>query len=331
MHELTLFAHVPNSRVAQVRRALTTITGMPAVPLLEHHLLYKPKRSRQTASGSASASGGAGPGGSAAAGDFYYLKLIADILGSGDQTGKGSLGRETHHVDGENTRQGGDAMELDPRPPASASEVSESTNSKEETLDRQRAPSRDDAYDIRKQKWAIRFSDLPEVNNKRPVTSRMVHQATVSDGDALSFVECLGYMFLSEYILSGYYFTHHNIYVTLTRTLLPRQPFTPFPGVSLESLDPADSYILQASIKVSNANEQEAMNKGVEELKTLRNELKGVVDLEENYDINPLTVETGQPIPHPSSNVLDNGTALQSNSKPGYFNEDTKFKYIKEE
>ncbi|KAK6358829.1 Mediator of RNA polymerase II transcription subunit 18 [Orbilia brochopaga] len=267
MHELTLFAHVPKSRVAQVQRALTTITGMPAVSLLEHHLLYKPKRNRQTASGGASASSGAGTASSAAAGDFYYLKLIADILESRDHAGKASVGLGKHHVGKDNARQNGDAMEIDPAPPATASEAPNPTDPKEN-------------YDIWKQKWAIRFSDLPEVNNKRPVTSRMIHHATISDGDALSFVECLGYMLLSEYILSGYFFVYHNIYVTLTRTLLPPQPFTPFPVGSLQSLDPADSYILQASIKVSNANEQEAMNKGVEELKTLKNELRGVVDLE---------------------------------------------------
>ncbi|KAF3917507.1 hypothetical protein ABW21_db0206924 [Orbilia brochopaga] len=189
MHELTLFAHVSKSRVAQIQRALTTITGMPAAPLLEHHLLYKPKRNRQTASGGASASSGAGPASSAGGGDFYYLKLIADILGSCDQTRKDPVASETHTPDRESTHKNSDSMEID----QAASTIISGTSG---------PPKSSGNYDARKQRWAIRFSDLPEVNNKRPVTSRMIHHATISDGDALSFVECLGYMYVGMRPLS---------------------------------------------------------------------------------------------------------------------------------
>ncbi|KAK6518837.1 Mediator of RNA polymerase II transcription subunit 18 [Arthrobotrys megalospora] len=270
MHELTLFAHAPHSRVAHVKRALTTVTGMPGVPLLEHHVIYKPKRNRQTIGGAASGNNGAGPANTAAAGDFYYLQLVADILKSETQKGDPVTGQSRSAAPG---HQNGDAMEVDSVAVLGATGTAVEQNGA--SMKTEAAP-----YDIRKQKWTIRFSDLPEVNGKRPVTSRMVHNAAVHEGDALSFVDSLGYMPVSEYALSGDYFVYHNIYITITRVLLPSQPFSPLPADSLRQLDPADSFLLQASIKVLSANEQETMNKGVEELKTLRAELKGVIELE---------------------------------------------------
>ncbi|EGX46188.1 hypothetical protein AOL_s00110g12 [Orbilia oligospora ATCC 24927] len=264
MHELSLFSHVPNSRVAHVTRALKTVTGMSGAPLLEHHLIYKPKRNRQTIGGPVSGNNSAGPANTAATGDFYYLQLVADILKNESQNDTlvaeqpGVLAPGQSH---------GDAMEVD--------SINAAVEQSVKFTKTEKAP-----YDIRKQKWTIRFSDLPEVNGKRPVTSRMVHNAGVHEGDALSFVDSLGYTPVSEYVLSGDYFVYHNVYVTITRILLPPQSFSPLPTHTLRQLDPADSFLLQASIKVSSANEQETMNKGVEELKTIRAELKGVIELE---------------------------------------------------
>ncbi|KAK6497948.1 Mediator of RNA polymerase II transcription subunit 18 [Arthrobotrys conoides] len=264
MHELSLFSHVPNSRVAHVTRALKTVTGMPGVPLLEHHLIYKPKRNRQTIGGPTGGNNSAGPANTAASSDFYYLQLVADILKNDSQNGDPVAEQPRSLAPGEIN---GDAMEVDS---TNAAADQSAISSKVE-----KAP-----YDIRKQKWTIRFSDLPEVNGKRPVTSRMVHNAVVHEGDALSFVDSLGYTPVSEYVLSGDYFVYHNVYITITRILLPSQSFSPFPTNSLRQLDPADSFLLQASIKVLSANEQETMNKGVEELKSIRAELKGVIELE---------------------------------------------------
>ncbi|RVD89206.1 uncharacterized protein DFL_000223 [Arthrobotrys flagrans] len=267
MHELSLFAHVPNSRVAHVKRALKTVTGMPGVPLLEHHLIYKPKRNRQTIGGATGGNSSTGPANTAAAGDFYYLQLVADILKSECQNSDPVA--EQSGSSAPPSQPNSDVMEID------STNATATVEQNATSAEVGKAP-----YDIRKQKWTIRFSDLPEVNGKRPVTSRMVHNAVVHEGDALSFVDSLGYTPVSEYILSGDYFVYHNIYITVTRLLLPSQSFSPFPTSSLRQLDPADSFLLQASIKVLSANEQETMNKGVEELKTIRAELKGVIELE---------------------------------------------------
>ncbi|KAF3915878.1 hypothetical protein AA313_de0202524 [Arthrobotrys entomopaga] len=259
MHELTLFAHVPTPRVHHVERALTTVSGMRGVPLFEHHLIYKPKRNRQSVGGNTAGNGSSGPTNPAGAGDFYYLKLVTEIPRHDDTTqNQAAMNR------GDN--QGSDVMDIDSGP---AAENRANGNHEKGMI-----------YDVREQKWAIRFSDLPEVNGKRPVTSRMIHNATVHDGDTLAFVDSLGYSLVSEYILAGSYFVYHNIYMTLTRALLPSKPLSPFPKEALQPLDPADAYVLQASTRVLSANEQETMNKGVEELKMLRNELRGVVDLE---------------------------------------------------
>ncbi|EPS35711.1 hypothetical protein H072_10874 [Dactylellina haptotyla CBS 200.50] len=244
---------------------------MPSVGLLEHHLIYKPRRNRQSIGGNAGNNGNAGPANTAGVGDFYYLKLTTEISKGGGQnaesTSTGASSTGASHKES-------DQMEVDPVP--NFKDAAPSEHKVRGSIEADAV----DSYDVRKQKWTMRFSDLPEVNGKRPVTSRMMHQATVQDGDALAFVDSLGYMLVSEFVLSGSYVVYHNIYITLTRTLLPLKPFSPFPMDSCCPLDPVDAYILQASIKVFSANEQETMNKGVEELKILRNELRGVVDLE---------------------------------------------------
>lgn len=47
-------------------------------------------------------------------------------------------------------------------------------------------------YEVRKQKWRMTLEDIPEVTRK-PVTSRSVLSSNVSEGDAIAFMESLGY------------------------------------------------------------------------------------------------------------------------------------------
>lgn len=50
----------------------------------------------------------------------------------------------------------------------------------------------DGIYELRKQKWKITLEDIPEVTRK-PVTSRSVLSSDVAEGDAVAFMESLGY------------------------------------------------------------------------------------------------------------------------------------------
>lgn len=47
-------------------------------------------------------------------------------------------------------------------------------------------------YELRKQKWKMTLEDIPEVTRK-PVTSRSVLSSKIAEGDAIAFVESLGY------------------------------------------------------------------------------------------------------------------------------------------
>lgn len=47
-------------------------------------------------------------------------------------------------------------------------------------------------YELRKQKWKMTLEDIPEVTRK-PVTSRSVLSSNIAEGDAIAFVESLGY------------------------------------------------------------------------------------------------------------------------------------------
>lgn len=47
-------------------------------------------------------------------------------------------------------------------------------------------------YELRKQKWKMTLEDIPEATRK-PVTSRSVLSSNIAEGDAIAFVESLGY------------------------------------------------------------------------------------------------------------------------------------------
>ena len=42
-------------------------------------------------------------------------------------------------------------------------------------------------------KWSIQFRDIPEVVRQRPVTSRLVADVPIGDGDPAAFMEGLDY------------------------------------------------------------------------------------------------------------------------------------------
>lgn len=88
---------------------------------LHHHLVFKPKRLKQSGGGGA---------------ELYYVQLVSKV-----------------------------------------EEVDEKENR---------------GYELRKQKWKMTLEDIPEVTRK-PVTSRSVLSSNIAEGDAIAFVESLGY------------------------------------------------------------------------------------------------------------------------------------------
>lgn len=82
-------------------------------------------------------------------------------------------------------------------------------------------------------------------------------------------------------MISGHRFTHHSTSIVLYRISLPASIDSTSDGLpQARLLDPSGTYILQASVRVQDGSKVETMTKGVNELLSLKETLKGVVELE---------------------------------------------------
>lgn len=94
------------------------------------------------------------------------------------------------------------------------------------------------------------------------------------------------YSYTALYLLSGHRYTHLSTSLLLYRLRIPTAPTsTQLESTSIDLsetrlLDPSGTYILQAAIRVQDGSKVETMTKGVNELLSLKETLKGCVDLE---------------------------------------------------
>ncbi|KAI9829082.1 MAG: Mediator of RNA polymerase II transcription subunit 18 [Thelocarpon impressellum] len=276
MHELLLFGQVPSARHGHILKIIAGIAGMQPQRLIERHLIFKPKG--KPVSGAAHVGGSQGIQNQQAQalqgqmqGELFYIQLVGEV----DQTlfpngaDEGATHSSNEDAVMKDVSTTGEEAGRDAAKDTSGAQASE-------------------AYDFDKQAWAIRFSDLPEVAGRRPVTSRMIAGADLTEGDAMEFTDAFGYSYVSEYILEGHRVIHNNVILLLHRVLQfppsdggeqgARQKLPPFE--SLVPLDPSGTYILQASIRVHDGSKPESMTLGINELKGLKDVMRGVVDLE---------------------------------------------------
>jgi mediator of RNA polymerase II transcription subunit 18 len=141
MHELLLVAQVPLSRHETVLQVLAGISGMKPQPIIERHIVYKPKKA-DAAAIKAAANKVQDPKVknllSQLHGELYYMQLVGEIPAEAfpDPVGAAASG-DVMIVDDSN----------DKSPSKSALET---------------------------QRWTLVFNDLPEVAGRRPVTSRLI-------------------------------------------------------------------------------------------------------------------------------------------------------------
>lgn len=285
MHELLLFAQVPQSRHEQLLNILAGVAGMQPQQVVEKHLIFKP--SRPPGQSWAQVGGSQGVQNTQVQAlqgqlhnELYYLKLVGEASESifGDRTV--SEARESAPNDFDrrkHERQGGSREGSNGHGPQPV-----------------------------KQTWSLQFRDLPEVAGRRPVTSRMMSNVDIIDGDAVSFMNSLGYSYVpwmdlrfpesvltryryaSEYVIEGNRFIHQNLILFLHRILRfpatgqnhqsPRQDSPRFENLTL--LDSSGAFLLQASIRIQDGSKPETMSAGINELRTFKELMKGVVDLE---------------------------------------------------
>ncbi|KAI9680482.1 MAG: Mediator of RNA polymerase II transcription subunit 18 [Caeruleum heppii] len=286
MHELLLLAPVPLAGQEQLLKILAGIAGMQPKRVIERHLVFKPRRGPSNRSGQV---GGSQDVQSQQAqtlqaqmqGDLFYMQLVGDLIERFAQnqqlpleaTAEASADVSHRDIGSINLPKGLQVNTF------STGAAAGRTQTLEDHLD---------------QRWSLRFNDLPEVAGRRPVTSRMISSVDIADGDAIEYVKAFGYIYVSEYILEGYQVIHNNVILLLYRLLDPLGSFKPpstsegqtepvgkIPSLeSMLSVDPAAKLTLQASVRVQDSSKPESMTLGINELKAMKETLKGIVDLE---------------------------------------------------
>lgn len=193
MHEYSLHGQVASSRHTQLLNVLAGISAMPPVPLLKRHLIFRPTviPTRQAAQVGGSqeiqdASKLAARQAQATNIDVYYLELV-ETLGDVKSSNVNEKEEEDQEMqNGEDINHNQDSMNGHNHTTPATATKSSST-------------------------WHMVFHDVPEPA-ARPVTARMINATKIDDGDAVSFMEGLGYTFVPLHsILTQNSWTSANI------------------------------------------------------------------------------------------------------------------------
>ncbi|KAI9715964.1 MAG: hypothetical protein M1812_005598 [Candelaria pacifica] len=276
MHELLLFGQVPTSRHDQLLKIIAGIAAMQPQRVLERHLIFKPSRKSGPAGRKVGGSQGIQSSQMQALqgqmhGEMFYMQLVGEV-------------RED------------DFTTLDAAPPQAingvgtkadvqmTSGIEEGERGTTEPYSASKTLSLAEGYHMDKQKWALQFNDLPEVAGRRPVTSRMISSIDMVEGSAMQFMD----NYVSEYILEGHQVIHNNVMLLLHRILRfpPSQEQLTGPYNRLHDLqgyppvDTSGAYVLQASVRLQDGNRPESISLGLNELKSMKKMMKGVVELE---------------------------------------------------
>lgn len=186
MHELLLFGIVPESHHHHILSVLAGVTAMHPLPLLEHHLIFKPTRKPSTTPQASSNKvnqgsrpSGSGPTGlpSHATSELFYLQVVGDLTSS---TPGSALLTESAGTAPASRPAATIPVDVPPHAPAPNGTSAADPGA---GVDPSRAAS-----------WTLEFRDLPDVQGKRPATSRLMGSIPVTAGDPRLFVEALGYV-----------------------------------------------------------------------------------------------------------------------------------------
>ncbi|KAL8980099.1 MAG: hypothetical protein Q9177_005971 [Variospora cf. flavescens] len=262
MHELLLHASVPTARHAQVLSVLAGVAAMQPQPFHERHLIYKPTRPPTRAAVQIGGSQAVQQNSTqkAKAGlqeDLFYLHLVEDLVEDAEKGGMSD----------------GDVVMEDVHGLSGEDEVSGMIED-EHSSGRIQDPSHTDPKSSTR--WTFQFRDVPEPGNRRPCTTRLIADTPITGGDGSAFMSAMEYTHTSTHHLVGHRLTHLSTSILLFRPCRP-------PSSSAQKPEPIDprTYILQVSLRVSNGiAKPQLMSRGVKELMSLKETLRGVVELE---------------------------------------------------
>ena len=187
MYEYSLFGQVNESRQTQLLQVLAGISAMQPHTVRERHLVFRPTRpptrtvaqvgGSQAIQDSAKLAARQNQN---AATDVYYMRLVED-LGSPDTS-----------VDQDVKSKQPDSTEADDNV-----QMVNGIDHEDDVHDMLSAIPHDDEAQQSNPKWKMVFHDVPEPG-KRPVTARMLNITEITDGDAVGFMEGLGYTFVYQ-------------------------------------------------------------------------------------------------------------------------------------
>ncbi|QKX56266.1 uncharacterized protein TRUGW13939_03367 [Talaromyces rugulosus] len=250
MHELLLFASVPAEQHYELLQQLAGLAAMQPRHRIERRLVFK--ASRKTG-------------------------RINTRLGGGTQDVQGAeLQRLTKMLTGATyyTQTVGLVRESDFGAAAAAAET---------------ITDDDKAYDFENQLWRMEWRDIPEAGTRSAVTSRLMANALLPQGDVVTTMSSWGYEFVTEYVVEGDVFVYNDTALFLHRVLnyahdpsfssSPRRTLPPLKELSL--LDQSGSYLLQAAITVQDGSNPGMVKTATQHLFGLKEQLKTAVKLEQ--------------------------------------------------
>ncbi|KAJ5224095.1 hypothetical protein N7468_008637 [Penicillium chermesinum] len=257
MHELLLFASVPQHQHHELLQQLAGLTAMQPRHALERRLIFKAYRKPGLG---ASRTGGS-----------------QDLQASGD------LQRVTKMLNGGMfyTQVVGPVAENDFSPSGPDADVQMSGTEGN-------SAGSAGAYDYEQQPWRLEFRDVPEAGTRSAVTARVMATAALPCGDVVPAMNAWGYHFVTEYVVEGDMFTYGDIVLFLHRvlhypstSLEDKEPRKHLPALSeMSVMEKSGSYVLQASMTVLDGSNQETMKTASRHLFALREKLRSAVKLE---------------------------------------------------
>lgn len=263
MHTYTLHAHLPSPRHNQVLAILAGLTATPTPPhILERHYIYRPMRN----SGQNGGQGAALPAGAsqnvderkvrkpgAGVGEARYVRVVEDMGGEG--VGDVEVGEDMEGVEGANGTVGLDGV-------GAEDEEQEGT-------------------------WTLHDDEVPEAGVRSHISRKSTVREMQSRGEVESWALAEEMALVTSFLVVGHWFVYGNVLVRLFRVmrLIPHDGMakvglgTPLRDFERRPLDESGAWVLEAGVRMEDAGDTAVTNRAQEEMRRLREDLEGAVEL----------------------------------------------------
>lgn len=135
--------------------------------------------------------------------------------------------------------------------------------------------------------WSLQIDEIPEPG-VRSQTSRKTQSQPFNDEESVvAYIAQQDLTLLTSFLVSGHYLVYNHVLLRFYQCLrlIPHDPGAkqkiglPLGDYERRTLDASGAYVLEASIKLEDATDTDIMSQGTEELKRVKEQLEGCVDL----------------------------------------------------